>query len=121
MRAMLPLEASMPIAGIYDFSWVVSKAQAEPASERLLFVDVGGGKGQAIRAIHNEFPGLPLSRCLLQDLTEVIETVKTLDDADLREVQKMAIDFHQEQPVKGKRAIHPLAFPSNPLSTKYCC
>ncbi len=101
MRAIAPLEESQPIAGIYDFGWVVAKAQAELDSKRLLFVDVGGGKGQSIKAIHKENPGLPLSRYLLQDLAEVIETVKALDDPELREVQKMAIDFHREQPVKG--------------------
>jgi hypothetical protein len=102
MKAMLPLEQSMPIAGIYDFSWVAAWSQAQPHSDRLLFVDVGGGKGQAIKAIHKENPGLPLNRCLLQDLPEVIDTVKTLDDPEMREVKKMAIDFHREQPVKGK-------------------
>ena len=106
MKAMLPLEASMPIGGVYDFSWLVAQAEAEPDADRILFVDVGGGKGQAIKAIHREFPGLPLRRCLLQDLPEVIETVRAAGDEQLREVQTMAIDFHKEQPVKG-RSHHP--------------
>jgi len=101
MKAMLPLEQSMPITGMYDFSWVVAWSQGQPHSDRPLFVDVGGGKGQAIKAIHKENPGLPLSRCILQDLPEVIDTVETLDDPEMREVKKMAIDFHREQPVKG--------------------
>jgi hypothetical protein len=101
MKTMKPIEEKMPIAGIYDFGWVVKVAQENPTSNRPLFVDVGGGGGHAIKAIHDEFPGLPLNRCVLQDRPEVIEAVKSLDDADMREVQKMVIDFHEEQPVKG--------------------
>ncbi len=67
MNGMAPLEKRMPIAGIYDFSWVVDAAKEDPASERPIFVDVGGGQGQAIKAIHNEFPELPLKKCVLQD------------------------------------------------------
>ncbi|CAM1510019.1 Fc.00g003540.m01.CDS01 [Cosmosporella sp. VM-42] len=101
MGAMGPLEDSMPIAGIYDFSWAVDKAKESPESERIIFVDVGGGKGHAIKAIHQEFPDLPLNRCLLQDRPEVIEAVATLNDPKLSHVQKQAIDFHLEQPSKG--------------------
>lgn len=102
MGAMAPLEESMPISGIYDFSWAVSKAEEEPESDRLIFVDVGGGKGHAIKAINQEFPGLPLNRCVLQDRPEVIEAVAALNDTKLSLVQKQAIDFHLEQPVKGR-------------------
>lgn len=104
-RAMKPIEERMPIAGIYDFGWVVAKAEGdEKETDRLLFVDVGGGRGHAIRAIHDEFPGLPLKRCMLQDRPEVIAAAKAdeADDADWAAVQKLAIDFHAEQPVKGK-------------------
>jgi hypothetical protein len=106
MPAMAAVEAKMPIAGIYDFGWVVSLAQEDPASDRILFVDVGGGKGQAIKAISNEFPGLPLHRCVLQDRLEVIETVVAMDEPKMKGVQKMATDFHQEQPVKGIVSSH---------------
>ncbi|KAH8886527.1 O-methyltransferase [Thozetella sp. PMI_491] len=101
MRAMAPLEANQPMAGIYDFSWLVAHIQSEPNSDRLVFVDVGGGGGQAIKAIHNEFPALPLPRFMLQDTTEMIQTAKALQDPELQDIQMMAIDFHQEQPVKG--------------------
>lgn len=99
--AMAAVEAKMPIAGIYDFGWVVSLAQEDPTSGRPLFVDVGGGKGQAIKAISNEFPGLPRHRCVLQDRSEVIEAVIAMDEPEMRSVRKVAIDFHKEQPVKG--------------------
>ncbi|OLN97441.1 Demethylsterigmatocystin 6-O-methyltransferase 1 [Colletotrichum chlorophyti] len=100
-RGMSSTQKKQPIAEIYDFGWVVSKAKEEPHSDRILFVDVGGGAGQAIKAIRAEFPGLPLNRCMLQDRAEVIETAKTLKDPELEGVQTMAIDFHKEQPLKN--------------------
>ncbi|OLN82366.1 Demethylsterigmatocystin 6-O-methyltransferase 10 [Colletotrichum chlorophyti] len=101
MRAMGPIEEKMPISGIYDFGWVVEHATKDAETDRVLFVDVGGGRGQSIRAIHRENPGLPLGRCVLEDRPEVIEVVEKLDDEDMRLVQKQVIDFHKEQPVKG--------------------
>jgi len=91
----------MPIAGIYDFGWVVALAESDLSSDRPVFVDVGGGKGQAIKAITKEFPGLPTHRCVLQDRPEVIKSVEALAEPEIKTVQKMAIDFHKEQPVKG--------------------
>ncbi len=101
MRAMAPIEERMPISGIYDFSWAVAAAEADPASERPLFVDVGGGRGHAIKAVRAEFPGLPIARCILQDRQEVIDAGEALDDPDLRGIQRMVIDFHKSQPLQG--------------------
>ncbi|KAF5485197.1 Methyltransferase fsa4 [Colletotrichum siamense] len=100
LRAMGPIEEKMPISGIYDFTWVVDYAKANP-TDRAVFVDVGAGRGQSIKAIHKENPELPLDRCVLQDRPEVVEAVKQLDDADMRLVRKQVIDFHKEQPEKG--------------------
>lgn len=104
LRAMGPIEEKMPIAGIYDFGWLVERAAAtaEVEKDRPVLVDVGAGRGQAIRAIHRENPGLPLERCVLQDRAEVVAAVRELDDEDMRLVQKQVIDFHKEQPVKGE-------------------
>lgn len=99
MRAMAMIEEKMPISGIYDFSSVIERGLEQP--ERPIFVDVGGGRGQAIKAIRGEYPSLRIDRCVLQDRPEVLEAMKSLDDHDLRGVQTMAIDFHQEQPLKG--------------------
>ncbi|KAF6814099.1 O-methyltransferase [Colletotrichum plurivorum] len=103
LRAMGPIEEKMPIAGIYDFGWLVERAAGagEDEKDRPVLVDVGAGRGQAIRAIHKENPGLPLGRCVLQDRAEVVQAVRELDDEDMRAVQKQVIDFHKEQSVKG--------------------
>jgi hypothetical protein len=74
MQSMNTLETHHPISRLYDFSWAAKVAQDEP--ERVLFVDVGGGKGQAIKAISKDYPGMSLQRFVLQDRQDVIEEVK---------------------------------------------
>lgn len=100
------IEKNTPASGIYDFSWLVDKAKVEASREpepgRAVFVDVGGGRGQAIVAIHNEFPDLPIERFVLQDRQETVDAVVAGGHPLLQKVQKMGIDFHQEQPVKGR-------------------
>lgn len=105
MRAMAPIEERMPISGIYDFTWAVGVAEADPASLQPLFVDVGGGRGHSIKAIRAEYPGLPVARFVLQDRPEVIEAGKMLDDPGLRGIQRTVIDFHESQPVQGQSRI----------------
>ena len=101
MKAMNNLEEKMPICGSYDFTWLIAEARKQP--ERTVFVYIGGGMGHAIRAVHTEFPDLPLSRCVLQDRAEIIEAMKALDEPVLRDIQTMVIDFHESQPVKGTK------------------
>lgn len=92
---------AVPITGIYDFSWAETRVAVEDP-KRVLFVDIGGGSGHALLAIQREFPGMPLSRFMLQDLPEVISAVESTNiQTSLKEVQKTAIDFNKEQPVKG--------------------
>jgi len=88
-----------PASGIYDFSWLADKAVQEP--ERTVFVDVGGGSGQAILAIHQEYPQLPLARFVLQDRRETIDAAVAEGHPLLHDVQKLATDFFQDQPTKG--------------------
>jgi hypothetical protein len=99
MQSMNTLEQHLPITGFYDFGWVAEKAAEDPL--RVLFVDVGGGKGQAIKAITKENPFIPLNRTVLEDRPDVIEEVKRLDAEDLRGAQTIGHDFHTEQPIKG--------------------
>lgn len=86
-------------AGMHDFSWLVQKAEQEP--QRTVFVDVGGGLGQCILTIHDEFPGIPLHRCVLEERPEVIQAVAAAGDPKMVEVQKVVVDFYVEQPIKG--------------------
>jgi hypothetical protein len=99
LKGMSVIEGRSPAAGIYDFGWLVEKAKQEP--DRPVFVDVGGGKGHALLAIQKEFPELPLDRMVLQDRPESIQAVEATGDPSLAKVQKVAMDFHQDQPTKG--------------------
>ena len=90
----------MPITGIYDFSWVAAHAETDP--ERTLIVDVGGGKGQAIKAIIEETPSIPASTCVLQDLPNVIKDVPEEEEGSLNQVQKVGSSFFDKQPTRGK-------------------
>ncbi|KAM5439504.1 hypothetical protein MferCBS31731_004604 [Microsporum ferrugineum] len=102
-KQMEAMEVKMPIAGIYDFSWLVERLKNEPAKSkgRAVFVDIGGSIGQAIKAIMAENPSLPPSRFVLQDRQEIINGEVVAKDAELRDIAKIAVDFHKEQPTKG--------------------
>lgn len=115
LRGMSHVESRMPVtAGAYDFSWLVAaleaeaeaQAQAQPGpspsdNSRAVLVDVGGGKGGAIRAIRGEFPALPAHRCVLEDRPETLEAGEALGEPELAGVRRIALDFHKDQPVKG--------------------
>lgn len=95
--------ADMPITGMYDFSWIGKYAtEGSDDKDRTLLVDVGGGMGQALKAILAENPDIPAGRCALQDRPETIEEVEKEADPALAKVQKFGASFHGEEPVKGK-------------------
>lgn len=103
--------ADMPITGMYDFSWIGRYAAEGGSSSigddnnknsRTLLVDVGGGMGQALKAILAENPDIPAERCALQDRPETIEEVEKEADPALAKVQKFGASFHGEEPVKGR-------------------
>ncbi|KAI3325385.1 S-adenosyl-L-methionine-dependent methyltransferase [Xylariaceae sp. AK1471] len=64
-----------------------------PATGMALLVDVGGGKGQALKAILAENPRIPASRCVLQDQTDVIRQAVLEVDEALGPVKKVALRF----------------------------
>ncbi|KAK4141070.1 O-methyltransferase-domain-containing protein [Dichotomopilus funicola] len=98
MLAMGAIEEQMPSLGIYDLSWAAAEATKSP--DRVLVVDVGGGRGQALKGILRATPGIPAGRCVLGDLPEVVEATKR-EVPELAEVKMVATDFFKEQPVKG--------------------
>ena len=102
MKAMASTSSSIPIAGIYDFSWLVDTVKENPNLDRAVLVDVGGGMGHAIKAIHGEFPQLPLGRFVLQDTPDTVEAGKALNEPELAQIQRLAINFHKEPPVRGR-------------------
>ena len=97
MRSQAAVQSFYPAVGEYDFGWV-AEASKTLDKERLLFVDVAGGNGHAVRAICTHYH-LSLDRCVLQDMESVINDVTQA--GGLNGLQVMAIDLHREQPVKG--------------------
>lgn len=97
MLAMQAMATRHGIIGDYSFEWVVDKAAESP--DRPLVVDVGGSKGHALEAIV-EATGLPMERCVLEDLEPVLEMVRSQVDGPIKQARLVALDFHTEQPVK---------------------
>jgi hypothetical protein len=102
-RAMQGLQThAWPYTGIYDFGWVAEYAKTN--RDRPLILDIGGNQGQMLRAVLEETPAIPRERCYLHDRPEVIEPVtkQLANDPVMKDVQKMVVNFHEGQPVKGK-------------------
>ncbi|OJJ60066.1 hypothetical protein ASPSYDRAFT_30881 [Aspergillus sydowii CBS 593.65] len=91
----------MPITGLYDFSWVAEYTNQPGDPDRPLIVDVGGGKGQALKAILAENPKIPAHACVLQDQAEVIQQAIAEDDECLRGAKLIAGSFFDEQTTRG--------------------
>ena len=68
----------------------------------VMIVDVGGGRGQALRAIKEVFPDLK-GRMVLQDKPDVIEDAKASGLPSF--IEPMAASFFELQPIKGMKAI----------------
>ncbi|KAF2175883.1 S-adenosyl-L-methionine-dependent methyltransferase [Zopfia rhizophila CBS 207.26] len=90
----------MPVTGMYDFSWVAEYANQPGTPGRALIVDVGGGKGQALKAILEANPKIPVASCVLQDQPDVIQQAIE-EDGVLRPAKKFACNFFDKQPTKG--------------------
>jgi hypothetical protein len=71
---------------------------ASTAEDATLLVDIGGGRGHDVIALHNKLsaPG----KIILQDLPSVLENKYELPKG----VEAMPYDFFTEQPIKGARA-----------------
>ncbi|KAA8641783.1 uncharacterized protein ATNIH1004_010722 [Aspergillus tanneri] len=111
-RTMAASFPPMPVLGMYDFGWIGEYARSHPQGPdacRPLIVDVGGGKGQALKAILKEYPSIVPERCVLQDVPEVIRQAQEEDGEDqviFRPVKKIASSFFDEQLIKGALAYH---------------
>ena len=97
----------MPVTGLYDFKWVEDYAARSESPDRALLVDVGGGKGQALKAIIEENPGIPVSSCVLQDQAEAIQEA-IAEGGLLEPAKKVASSIFGEQPTKGSDLLETL-------------
>ncbi|KAL4880558.1 S-adenosyl-L-methionine-dependent methyltransferase [Aspergillus karnatakaensis] len=101
--AMAMAVPEIPITGIYEFAWIAEHAGSPGSESRTLIVDVGGGMGQALRAILEAYPAIPAARCVLEDQAPMIrQATERMAQGDiLKEVQMLSHSFFTEQPVKG--------------------
>lgn len=90
-----------PLPGPYDFSWIVDHPIEDKS--RPLLIDVGGSDGEVLLSILRNTPGLLPERCVLQDLTHVLDDVAmTRQEEEIKALKKVPIDFFKEEPVKGE-------------------
>ena len=78
---------------------------ARDEDNAILLVDVGGGEGMDAECFRKTFPEAP-GKVILQDLHEVIYSIKQLDP----EIIRMGHDFFTPQPKKGQVTKSPPAF-----------
>ena len=69
--------------------------QPQRSNDSVLFVDVGGGRGEALRKFRKNHPQLS-GRVIVEDLPKVVEGQEVEDG-----VEAIAHDFFTPQPVKG--------------------
>ena len=111
MRSLATVGGATTSAGSYPFDKELAKHDL--GDDDVAIVDVGGGRGQALEAIRQTFPGLK-GRMVLQDVREVIEDARAKGLPSF--IEPMVSSFFEPQPVKGKRdAIS--GFPFDVLTT----
>jgi len=92
------MDKNMPILNMFPFASLKEQVEKEP--DRPFIVDIGGGRGQALLAILGDIGSSYGSKLILQDLPDVIDSLK---EEDIPGIEKMAYDvFSGPQPVKSK-------------------
>ncbi|KAL1884641.1 hypothetical protein Plec18167_002233 [Paecilomyces lecythidis] len=96
--AMSTQDFVLPVLGMYPFG---SELANVPDKEtRPLIVDIGGGRGQSLLQIKNEWPQLQ-GKFIIQDRPMVLDSF-----GELPGIEKMAHDFFTPQPVKHAHAYY---------------
>ena len=98
MRSLATVGGATGSAGPYPFEEQLGTEDVEETD--IAIVDVGGGRGQALRAIKAVSPRVK-GRMVLQDRRDVIEDAKVEGLPSF--IEPMAASFFEPQPVKGKR------------------
>jgi hypothetical protein len=75
----------------------------QSSTDNALLVDIGGGKGHDLVAFDATFGKSYDGQLILQDLPQVLDDVAREQLSS--KIQKMAHDFFEDQPVKGKHDV----------------
>lgn len=116
MQSLTTIGAAGKAAGAFPFEEELG--QEGIVETDVLVVDVGGGRGQALRAIREKFPGLK-GRMILQDLPEVIGDAEASGLPSF--IEPMVASFFKSQPVEGKRVEPFISLMLGTLSTQGFC
>jgi len=84
----------------FDYYPVEDKLVPDHQDQHLI-VDVGGGEGQDLEALHKKYPKLQ-GRLVVEDLPWVIDGIQKLDS----NIERVKHDFFQPQPVTGAKAYY---------------
>jgi hypothetical protein len=84
-----------------DFYPVQERLVTGLTPDQVLLVDIGGGLGHDLDEFRRKHPNAP-GRLILQDLPVVIDQAGTLHE----KIERIAYDFHTEQPVVGAKAYY---------------
>jgi hypothetical protein len=93
---MATSENVTPILGM--FPWATMKEEVEADPSRAFAVDIGGGRGQLLKAIQKEAPNGFGAKMILQDRPDVLAP---LTEEDIPGIEKMPHDFFTPQPIKS--------------------
>ena len=100
-RGLSMFAALNPVVALFPFSTALTHNNS---ASRVLAVDIGGGRGEAMHELRKACPHLQ-GEMILQDRAEVLDNIS---EADLPSatVTKMAHDFFTPQPVQGAQVYY---------------
>ncbi|OAL38833.1 hypothetical protein AYO20_02039 [Fonsecaea nubica] len=94
----------VPIIGYYDFNQLkLTEEELQKTPDRAALVDIGGGVGNTLKKVLDEYRQLDPGNVVLQDQTDVIAMAEK-EKIPPEGVKLMEHDFWTEQPVKGAKA-----------------
>ncbi|KAJ4356437.1 uncharacterized protein N0V89_004470 [Didymosphaeria variabile] len=97
----MSLQDNIPKVATAQFPWNEAAATFNKRKSDVFVVDVGGGQGQYLARLINEYPGMP-GRKIVQDLPTVVAGI----DKSNSKLESQAHDFFTPQPVNGARYYH---------------
>ena len=97
MQSLATVGDARKAAGSFPYDQLGNEGVSDT---EVLIVDVGGGRGQALKAIREVFPHLK-GKMVLQDVSDVVEDAKSSGLPSF--IEPMATSFFEPQPIKGMR------------------
>jgi hypothetical protein len=103
-ESAMAIQENFPPSMVPPYPFVDGFDGIKTDPDAVTLVDVGGGRGQAIKSIKQAYSGIP-GRFILQD---VPATIEKLDESELKTegFEAMPHNFFNPQPVKGAKYYH---------------